>query len=667
MLPPDRLAAEWLEPDGLGGFASGTVGGVRTRRYHATLLSATTPPTGRAVLVAGFDAWVEASGAAGRQFITSQAYAPDYDALEGQRRLVSFQADPWPTWTFRLDDGAEIELELFTPHERPAVALRWRVRRGSAAGKLLVVRPFLASRDAHAVRREDGSGPILTARRGGESLVWSLDPAWPAVRSLANAEWSADPVWYRRFRLDVERERGYDWVEDLPSPGLLKWDLAHGDAVWLLAAEGLPGGEAVGGVAVQAYRELHAAELARRAAFPSRLHRTADAYLVRRGEGRTIVAGYPWFTDWGRDTFIAIRGLCLATGRLDDARAILLAWAETVSEGMLPNRFIEQGGEPEYNSVDAALWYVVAVHELLQASAAAGIPVSRRDAARLGDAVQAILEGYARGTRHGIHLDDDGLLACGEPGVQLTWMDAKVGDWVVTPRIGKPVEVQALWLNALQAGPDRDRWEPIRTTGVASFARRFWIDEAGYLADVVDVDHQPATVDPSIRPNQLLAAGGLPWSVLDPARATRMVDLVERLLWTPLGPRSLAHGSPAYAPQYAGDMLSRDAAYHQGTVWPWLAGPFVEAWVRTRGGSPGARAEARRRFLQPLLAHLDEAGLGHVSEIADAEPPHSPRGCPFQAWSVGEVIRLELAVLGGPPGETVPRRGARRVKRGADG
>ena len=356
------------------------------------------------------------------------------------------------------------------------------------------------------------------------------------------------------------------------------------------------------------------------------------------------MAGYPWFTDWGRDTFIALRGLCLATGRLDDAREILLEWAGAVSEGMLPNRFPDRGEEPEYNSVDASLWYVVAVHDYL-AAASGRRRVSGADRTALTRAVEAILEGYSRGTRYGIRADTDGLLAAGVPGVQLTWMDAKVGDRVVTPRIGKPVEVQALWINALKIGA---RLSPrpggMAEKAAASFAARFWNAKGGSLYDVVDCDHVPGTADPRFRPNQIFAVGGLPFALLEGERARRVVDAVEARLWTPLGLRSLAPDDPAYAGRYVGGVAERDGAYHQGTVWPWLVGPFVEAWVRVRGGTAAAKQEARERFLDPLLARMDAAGLGHISEIADGDPPHTPRGCPFQAWSVGEALRLDRVV-----------------------
>jgi predicted glycogen debranching enzyme len=382
--------------------------------------------------------------------------------------------------------------------------------------------------------------------------------------------------------------------------------------------------------------------------------------VVRRGAGRTIVAGYPWFTDWGRDTFISLRGLCIATGRLAEARSILLEWADHVSEGMLPNRFVDQGGAAEYNTVDASLWYVVAVHDYLRAVEQRGRGVPARDRRMLADAVRGILDGHLRGTRFGIRVDADGLLAAGEPGVQLTWMDAKVGDWVVTPRVGKPVEIQALWLNALRiAGEFSPDHAELLERGTGAFGRRFWNEAAECLYDVVDADHVAGRLDGSIRPNQIMAVGGLPYPMLRGEIARQVVDLVERVLWTPLGLRTLEPGAPGYRPRYEGGVLSRDGAYHQGTVWPWLLGPFVDAWVRVRGGGAAVRAEARSRFFDPILEHLHRAGVGHVSEIADAEAPHLPRGCPFQAWSVAEALRLDLQILAAGRGGRVQRPAAK--------
>jgi glycogen debranching enzyme len=277
---------------------------------------------------------------------------------------------------------------------------------------------------------------------------------------------------------------------------------------------------------------------------------------------------------------------------------------------------------------------------------AAGESVPAADRKTLGDAVTSIVSGCSRGTRFGIRLDSDGLLAAGVPGVQLTWMDAKVGDWVVTPRIGKPVEIQALWLNALRiAGEFTTEYQSTLERGLRSFNERFWYPDGGYLHDVVDVDHNVGAVDPTLRPNQILAVGGLPFAVLDERLAAKVVERVESSLWTPVGLRTLPQDDPRYVPRYEGGVLSRDGGYHQGTVWPWLLGAFVEAWVRVRGNTPAVRRHARSRVLGPLLNHVWRAGLGHVSEIADAEPPHTPRGCPFQAWSVGEALRLDLQVL----------------------
>jgi predicted glycogen debranching enzyme len=312
---------------------------------------------------------------------------------------------------------------------------------------------------------------------------------------------------------------------------------------------------------------------------------------------------------------------------------------------MVPNRFPDASEQPEYNAVDASLWYVITAYELVQAARADGIALAAAEQQRLQHAISQIVVGYRAGTRFGIRMDADGLLAAGVPGVQLTWMDAKVGDWVVTPRIGKPVEVQALWLNALRiAGSSWPEYCALYRHALASFQLRFWNEAAGCLYDVVDVDHVAGRNDPAVRPNQILAVGGLPYQVLVEPYARRVVDMVERRLLTPLGLRSLAPGEPGYAPHYGGGVPERDGAYHQGTAWPWLIGPFVEAWLRVRGDTAEAKREADQRFLSPLRDHLGVAGLGHVSEIADGDAPHRPGGCPFQAWSLGELLRASRLV-----------------------
>jgi predicted glycogen debranching enzyme len=486
--------------------------------------------------------------------------------------------------------------------------------------------------------QRENPGFRFEAHEDGERVTWQGYASLPAVTALSNGAFRSEPCWYRSFLYTEERERGLDCVEDLASPGVFRFELAAREAVLLLGVRETLQRVARRKGAFAAAHALRSEETRRRAGFGSRLQQSADAYLARRGEGRTILAGYPWFADWGRDTFIAMRGLCLAGGRRADARAIVSQWTGALSQGMLPNRFPDTGDAPEYNAVDASLWFVVVVHELLLAEP--GLPAGERE--RLVGAALAIVAGYAGGTRHGIRGDADGLLRAGEPGVQLTWMDAKVGDHVVTPRIGKPVEVQALWLNALKiAAAWEARWADRYERGRAAFGERFWNEEDGCLFDVVDDGLVPGAVDRRFRPNQIFAVGGLPFAVLDGERARRVVDLVEARLLTPLGLRTLARYEPGYAGRYEGGVRERDTAYHQGTVWPWLIGPFVEAWLRVRDATPEAKREARQRFVVPLLRHLDEAGLGHVSEIADADAPHAPRGCPFQAWSLGELLRLE--------------------------
>jgi predicted glycogen debranching enzyme len=637
-------SAEWLEADGHGGFASGTVAGIRTRRYHALLLAARTPPTGRMVLVNGFDAWIETPQ--GRFALSSQNYAPGVVSPDGVQHVQNFSMEPWPSWTFRFGDSTELTQELFVAGEVGITALAWRVL-NKRKGVKLFVRPFLSGRDYHSLHQENSTfrfDPTLN----GEKVWWRPYDGVPGIYAMYshNGHYSHDPQWYHNFLYEEERARGLDDSEDLASPGVFDWDLSAGAAVWLLTTADSPALSRKGDMSVKKfYEHLRELERSRRSEFQSPLHRAADAYIVDGHKGKTIVAGYPWFTDWGRDTFIALRGLCLATGRFEDARDILLSWTDSVSEGMLPNRFPDNGEQPEYNSVDASLWFVVAVHELLQASNGSGI-VSAKNKRALQNAVEQILEGYSRGTRFGIRMDSDGLLACGIPGVQLTWMDAKVDDWVVTPRIGKPVEIQALWLNALKvASLFSEGWAQHFQRGLNSFREKFWNEKDGFLYDVIDVDHQTGKIDASFRANQIFAVGGLPFQLLDRRQAERVVAIVQEKLLTPLGLRSLARQEPGYVPYYQGGVRQRDGAYHQGTVWPWLMGPFVEAWIRVRNETAGTKLNARRKFLASLLAHFNEAGLGHVSEIADAESPFTPRGCPWQAWSLGELLRLDQVVL----------------------
>ncbi len=643
---------EWLEADGLGGFASGTTSGVRTRRYHALLLAATTPPTGRFALVNGLDVTVRTPD--GDFAISFQRYTPDITNQTNSVVIESFANDPWPRWVFRLCDGTRIVHELFVTKGTPRVVATWRLLKPQP-GVTLRVRPLLSGRDYHALHHENPSFRF-EAEVTRSRVRWQPYPDVPATIAHFDGQYKAVPDWYRGFQYDQERERGFEFAEDLASPGIFEFDLALKEASLILSAD-LPSDQAASAntLSTPNLSSLRDQESIRRAQFASPLERAADAYIARRGDGKTILAGYPWFADWGRDTFISIRGLCLATGRFDDACDMLLQWAGSICGGMLPNRFPDNGEEPEYNSVDAALWFVIAVHELREACKKANQALSPEDSKALFTAAESIVTQYAAGTAYGIGMDADGLLRAGVPGVQLTWMDSKIGSWVVTPRHGKPVEVQALWLNALLVVAGHNtRWREVYERGLLSFRAKFWNQSANCLYDVIEGGGAEDMPDASIRPNQIFAVGGLPANLLGDDQACAVVDTVERSLLTPVGLRSLAPSSPDYRPRYEGDGASRDSAYHQGTVWPWLLGPFIEAWVRVRGDTTEARDEARRRFFEPMLNHLNEAGLGHISEIADAEAPHTPRGCPFQAWSVAELLRVEKQVLARPSSTPEP-------------
>ncbi|CAB3797244.1 hypothetical protein LMG28614_04529 [Paraburkholderia ultramafica] len=648
-----RLEDEWLEADGFGGFASGTVGTLRTRRYHALLLSATRAPGGRAVLVNGVEAWVEAGGQ--RYPCCMQRYVPDVLYPDLRASLVGFDTEPWPTWRIQLDAHTVLKAEVFVSKATCETVLRWRLESGTVAAEpsapVLKVRPLLSGRDYHALHHENAAFNFGAQTSDDHACVsWQPYGDLPVIHAATNGAYTHAPDWYRNFCYVREQERGLDFNEDLATPGVFSFDLTDGDAVMVLSASSATAAATSAFTLTSATEcanakaaAAHASDLARneqqrRNALGSRLQRSADVYVVSRNEGRTILAGFPWFTDWGRDTFIAMRGLLIASNRLDEAEAILLEWSGTLSEGMLPNRFPDYGDTPEYNSVDASLWFIVAVHDYLATAHA-----SAATRARLQQAAEAILTGYTKGTRFNIRVcADDGLLSAGIPGVQLTWMDAKVGGWVVTPRIGKPVEVQALWINALRiAASWNPQWQQSAERALQAFRERFVDPSTQTLVDNVDVDHVKGAIDRSIRPNQIFAVGGLPFPLLDGAAARSVVDQVEAQLLTPLGLRTLAPSDPAYRGHYGGSPLARDGAYHQGTAWVWLLGPFVEAWLRVHGATPDTRAQAKARFLDPLYAHLDHAGLDHLSEIAAGDAPHTPAGTPFQAWSLGELLRVE--------------------------
>jgi len=625
---------EWLHTDGLGGYASSTVVGLNTRRYHGLLVSASHPPGGRMVLLSKLD---ETLSVAGRRYELGTNAYPGAVYPRGFEWACSFELDPLPTLAWELEGGT-LSRTICRIHDEPMTAVAYRYE--GAGAPVLELRVLLAYRDHHALQRENAAVRPAAEREGTDFVLRPYEGA-PALRlRLPGASWAADGLWYRAFEYERERERGLDFKEDLFSPGVLRVDLLPGKAVHLLVSAGtlLP---ALDGERLMAAerRRLRICGGGGEGALPD-LRRAADAFIVRRGAlGRTVIAGYHWFEDWGRDTMIALPGLCLTTGRQEDARAVLAEYAQHIEGGMIPNRFPDAGQPPEYNSVDAALWMVVAVGRYLEATGD-----SEFVSTQMAEAVAAIVEGYRAGTLHGIRVGADGLVTQGEEGIQLTWMDARVGREVVTPRRGQPVEVQALWYNALQIGAEVARgagkmtrareWAALAGRARESFLRAFWSEERGYLADVV----APGGADYSLRPNQLYALG-LPHGLLPRDRAVRVLDAVRRHLLTPVGLRTLSPEHPAYRGRYAGGPAERDAAYHQGTVWPYLAGAYFDAAIRVHGEA--GKAEARE-WLDAFAVHLDDAGLGTVSEVFDGDAPHTAGGTIAQAWSVGEILRVAV-------------------------
>jgi predicted glycogen debranching enzyme len=635
---------EWLETNGIGGFASSTIAGIHTRRYHGLLTAAIHPPVGRYLLVAKLEEILCIGNT--RTELSSNRY-PGIIYPEGHKHLCEFRLDPYPVFTYRIEE-LEVEKCVFMVHGENTTVVEYSLRNlNPSIPALLEIRPLIAFRDYHSLtHKNDGLNSSLTATEGHASIApYAGLPQLHFHYGTAALEKTG--IWYFNFEYDRERERGLDFREDLYSPLTLTFDLRNQTTVSVV-------------VSTEAETPVHASilkqrEVHRRQALLSgprtsdsvkrQLFFAADQFIVQRSDLHSVIAGYHWFSDWTRDAMISLPGLTLATGRIQIARNILLAFAGYADGGMLPNRFPDVGAGPEYNNVDGTLWFFEAVRLFLSQTGDFSFVMDR-----LYPLLTDILDWHIRGTRYNIHVDVDALLICGEPGTQLTWMDAKVGDYVVTPRYGKPVEVEALWYNALcfvrelaEAAGHEDalrRYGTIASAAKQSFNRLFWNAAENCLYDVVNGSER----DASFRPNQIIAVS-LPNRMLGRERAAMVVESVERHLLTPYGLRTLSPSDPRYRPTCEGDAWSRDTAYHQGTVWPWLIGPFIRAYLYVHGSDAAARQQATV-WLQPLMEHLLEAGLGQISEIFDGDPPHHPRGCIAQAWSVGELLRnlmLDLA------------------------
>jgi predicted glycogen debranching enzyme len=639
---------EWLVTNGIGGFASGTIATGMTRRYHGLLIAALQPPLGRNQLVAALDETVCYGGI--MYALATHRWVSGAIDPQGFQFLESFHLEgATPVWTYALAD-ALLEKRVWMVRAENTTFVHYTLLRASGPIEF-DLKALVNYRDFHSVTHAGDWHMNITPVEHGV-MVLPFDGATPFYLKSDRASCEPRHVWYRDCYLPLETERGLDDREDHLFAALFHAKLNLGESLNIVVTT--EADTPLYGAASLAQRADHEAVLldswqarnekssANVPGWFRQLVLAADQFIVKRSlpdepDGRSVIAGYHWFGDWGRDTMIALPGLALVTGRVDVAKQILLAFAGYVDGGMLPNNFPDAGGKPEYNTVDAALWYFEAVRQYFAAT---------KDSAtlqKLYPVLAGMIDAHVAGTRYNIHVDStDGLLCAGGPGVQLTWMDVKIGDWVVTPRTGKPVEINALWINALETmaqfarilNKSADGYESLSAQAKNSF-QKFWNTDRNCCFDVIDVPGpaRSSGKDATLRPNQILAVS-LPVSPLTQDQQKSVVDICAQRLVTRHGVRSLADGEPGYQGHYGGDQRARDSAYHQGTVWGWLLGPFVIAHLRVYGDRAAAL-----RYLEPLGSNIGTYGLGTLAEIFDGDPPHTPRGCIAQAWTVGEILR----------------------------
>ena len=645
---PAAESREWLVTNGIGGSASGAISGGSTRRYHGLLIAALQPPVGRTHLVGALDETVRYLGS--EYALATHRWVGGAIDPQGFLYLESFRLEgATPVWTYALAD-ALLEKRVWMAQGENATFIHYTLVRASSPIEI-DLKALVNYRDFHSLTHA-GDWRMKIAPVENGVMVLPFDTATPFFLKSAQASCEPRHEWYRDYFLPRETERGLEDREDHLFAALFHCKLNAGENLTVVAtteaAAALDGqvarGESVKreSALLKAWETQNEKSAANAPGWLRQLVVAADQFIVKRSlpeqpDGRSVIAGYHWFGDWGRDTMISLPGLALTTGRAEIARKILLAFRGFIDGGMLPNNFPDAGGKPEYNSVDAALWYFEAVRQYFLVT---------QDAAtlqKLFPVLAAMIEAHVAGTRYNIRVDSaDGLLYAGGPGIQLTWMDAKIGDWVVTPRVGKPVEINALWINALETmaqfarllNKSADNYARLSSQAKSSF-QKFWNAERSCCFDVIDVPGSAKTggKDASLRPNQIFAVA-LPVSPLNAEQQKSIVDRCAQHLLASYGLRSLAPREPNYQGRYGGDPRSRDAAYHQGTVWGWLLGPFALAHFRVYNDRTAAL-----RYLDPLGSHISAYGLGTLAEIFDGDPPHTPRGCIAQAWTVGEILR----------------------------
>ena len=655
---------EWLVTNGIGGYASGTVAGTATRRYHGLLMAALEPPAARTLLVSGLDENIRYLGSI--YSLSTNRWASGFISPSGYLQIESFRLEGTkPVWRFALAD-AILEKRVWMEQGANTTYVQYTLVRASGPVEL-DLRVLVTYRDFHSTTHADGWQMKVTPVENG-LRVDAFDGAVPFVMKSSTASFQPREEWYRDYFLPAERVRGLDDTEDRLFAGQVHAHLELGQSVTLILSTDLT--VVLDADQARIARSNHELLLfqswqkqyaAISSASPNvepgwlwQLVLAADQFIVKRSlpsnpDGRSIIAGYHWFGDWGRDTMIALPGLTLSTGRPQIAREILKSYATLVDGGMLPNRFPDAGGSPEYNTVDAALWYFEAIRQYFTETQDLNL------LKELFPVLVGIIDAYVRGTRYNIKVDPlDGLLFAGSPLVQLTWMDSKIGDWVVTPRIGKPVEINALWINALQTMAQfakllvrpSEGYEKLCSKASKKF-EKFWNAERNCCFDVIDVPNAPN--DAALRPNQLFAVS-LPIRALSLRQQKAVVDICAQNLLTSHGLRSLAPSENGYKGQCAGGARDRDSAYHQGTVWAWLLGPFALAHFRVYKDRAVAQS-----FLDPLGRTIYNAGLGTISEIFDGDSPFAPTGAIAQAWSVAELFRARQLLSAAPKPELDPR------------
>ena len=647
--PLSPLTQEWLETDGRGGYASSTLSGCHTRRYHGLLVANLPAPEGRHVLLSKLEDTLLAEGE--ELFLTAHRY-PGLLFPPGPPPPAAFVLGLHPSFLYRAG-RLQLRKDLLLVRERGILLVRYRLEKSAGDGRLRL-KPFLAFRDYHALAREN---PFLRSRTEAIKNGFTIAPyaGMPPlfVTTSGAALFLPSPCWYKNFEYHQERERGFDWQEDLFLPGTIEATLAPGEPL-ILAVGYTPPGEPLPEIwdgeitrrRRETAREVKPAGL--RAGRERDLFRTllraGRQFLIVTPSGRpAIIAGYPWFGCWGRDALISLPGLAFACGRVQEGIEILTEIGRHERDGLLPNFFSGDGTPAAYNTVDSSLFFFWAVQELLRVTGDAALIRER-----FWPVMKRIVQSFRSGTRYGIGMDANGLLRAGEAGLALTWMDACVDGVPVTPRRGCVVEINALWYNALAltrdlaarfAEPAGDL-DDLLPRLQRSFQETFWSEEDACLGDVY---HQ-GRLDRAIRPNQIFAVS-LPFSPLTPAQQAGVVRKVREHLLTPCGLRTLSPTDPAYRGLYRGNGAERDAAYHQGTVWPWLLGPFGAAALRVATDPKGEREALRASLAAFLSRHFREAGIGTISEVFDGDPPHQPGGCIAQAWSIAELIRLYRLLL----------------------